>query len=58
MADGHDREALEFAAQFGGRVAPPLSAQQLDFVGGALESAATMVSLVQAERAREQTRSA
>lgn len=52
VAEGRDRDALDFAAQFQSTVQPPLTFDQLDRVGGTLEGSAMAVAMLDA-KARE-----
>ena len=45
VAAGRDQEALDLAARRESEVSPPLSAEQIDRVGGLLESAITALQL-------------
>lgn len=48
VAEGKDREALDFAARGEPAVRPPLSIEQIDHVGGMLEMVAMAVAMAEA----------
>lgn len=55
IAEGKDRDSLDFAKRFGLEVRPTLTAEQLDHVGGMLEGS---IMLIQAREAGAAHRSA
>ena len=53
IAEGRDQDALDFAARFQRTVEPPLSAGQLDRVGGMLEGSSMAIAMLHARAAGE-----
>ncbi len=58
ITEGRDQDSLDFAARCQPTLQPPLTAEQLDRVGGALEGSAMAVSMLKATAERRKTRTA